>query len=105
MHNMLKQEAKDHFTKCTIQWIVIYPVDSVIHPEQLGPGRLKDSFENTPSWNSLFSGRPSILSLLLRDGLAEISRGNGMIGLTRRSRHFFYLWRFLKNSNRDHFRV
>ena len=48
-HNMLKQEAKDHFTKCTIQWIVIYPVDSVIHPEQPGPGRLQDSFENTPS--------------------------------------------------------
>ena len=48
-HNMLKQEAKDHFTKCTIQWIVIYSVDSVIHPEQLGQGRLQDSFENTPS--------------------------------------------------------
>lgn len=48
-HNILKQEAKDHFTKCTIQWIVIYSVDSVIHPEQLGQGRLQDSFENTPS--------------------------------------------------------
>ena len=66
----------------SMQWIVLSTLNNQ------GQDDCKTVLK-TPLAKIACSAAGPLFSFLIRDGLAAISNGNGMIGLTRRSGHFF----------------